>query len=243
MRSSLYKRHRFWNLSTSKDGIIDCRIYNTPINSKHQNRSILPVGEYEPNAKRPGGQYLIHISGLHHTGTGYLRQSLHDALTDEYSSLLRSNAIFPVASMQNSLRPYQHLLDQAKASRNQTRVFELMRQYRVPEDEGHHLQRVYPQFSDRVNISKGGGGVRVASKIPYLADFCYGDNGTDGHSVTDRQIGEMLLKEWLPYWDDSATFLIQKSPTLDISFLERVKVLPTFHVIVIRHPMIRNSFG
>ena len=41
----------------------------------------------------------------------------------------------------------------------------------------------------------------------------------------------------------SATFLIQKTPTLDVHFLERTKVLPTLHVMIIRHPMTSNSPG
>ena len=32
--------------------------------------------------------------------------------------------------------------------------------------------------------------------------------------------------------------MLQKTPTLDIQFLETVKILPTLHILVIRHPMV-----
>ena len=40
----------------------------------------------------------------------------------------------------------------------------------------------------------------------------------------------------------SATFLIQKTPLLDVKFHEDTKVLPTLHVIILRHPMTSNAF-
>ena len=197
---------------------------------------------------------MIHIHGLHHTGTGYLRLTLHDALNKAFSMGENDTNSSPVASIQDSMRPYQHLMDEARKNKNKSKIQQLYEEYRVPEHEGHHLQSVYPQFKDRMKeLTRSKGGVENAGKLAYLADLCTISSDDDAASlqldsgdlsdINSKKIGNILLQQWLPYWDRSATFLLQKSPTLDVLFLERVKVLPTLHVIIVRHPMTSNSWG
>jgi hypothetical protein len=73
----------------------------------------------------------------------------------------------------------------------------------------------------------------------YLTDYCVPEDENTGYS----QIGQVLHNQWSKYWNTSATFLLQKTPTLDVHFLELTKVMPTLHVLVIRHPMTSNSWG
>ena len=68
-------------------------------------------------------------------------------------------------------------------------------------------------------------------KLMYLADTCTVD------PTSAPAIGNFLFREWSRYFNTSAEFLIQKTPTLDVQFLESVKVMPTLHVIIVRHPM------
>ena len=72
--------------------------------------------------------------------------------------------------------------------------------------------------------------------LSYLADECTFDDRSTKH------LGNILLDEWLPFWNSSATFLIQKTPLLDVKFHETVKILPTLHVIIVRHPMTSNAW-
>lgn len=193
-------------------------------------------------------QYVIHIHGFHHTGTGYLRQTLHDALTDEFGN---NNSSQRVASIQDALRPYYQILNE-ESKANRTNMFRLRKQYIVAENEGQHLQNVYPKFYNRM-------GVKSIKYNPYnaayMADVCKiinDDNNetdnalpldSDDEASNNRQIGTILMKQWYRYWDTSSKFLLQKTPLLDVHFLEKTKLIPTLHVIVVRHPMTSNSWG
>ena len=109
------------------------------------------------------------------------------------------------------------------------------RKQRIPENEGQHLQTVYPPYSARSKLRLG----QNFGKYAYLTDYCKSKKGdTDYH-----KIGQVLHNQWSTYWNTSSTFLLQKTPTLDVFFLELTKVLPTFHVLIIRHPMTSNSWG
>jgi len=154
-------------------------------------------------------QYMIHIHGLHHTGTGYLKSLLHEFLND--------------SSVQNA-----SLTDGGPVSEN----------------EGQHLQSIHP--SDpyrRVEYERvmDGTGLQMKNngKIMYLADLCMLES-SDQHR---KAVGLNLFKQWSPYWNMSATFLVQKTPTLDVGFLEDVKVMPTLHIITVRHPMVAGGDG
>ena len=172
-----------------------------------------------------------------------MRNTLRDALHGAFSV----GAHGAVASVQNSLRPFRHLFEAAR--RNRTRVLELLRRYRAPEHEGQHLQSVYPRYLDRAEaVKRFHARGKFARTIPYLADLCTvvtkrapaGAPQLENVNITHSdhaRIGSILLRQWLPYWDSEATFLIQKTPMLDITFLECTKLLPTLHVIIMRHPM------
>ena len=237
-------RQKYWQLK------MDCQIYTAPIVSNEASTplassTVARMTDYTGGSQKE--QYIIHIHGLRHTGTGYLRQTLHDALNMEFSVDKNDVNASPVASIQDSLRPYQHLFEEARKNKSQTN--KLCEQYHVPEDEGHHLQSVYPRLFDRVNKWSA---MKNAGKMAYLADLCTITNNDhaslqldsdDRSHMNNKRIGNILLEQWFRYWDRSATFLLQKTPTLDVLFLERVKVLPTLHVIIVRHPMTSNSWG
>ncbi|KAL7531363.1 hypothetical protein ACHAXR_003999 [Thalassiosira sp. AJA248-18] len=247
-------KQKYWQIQMLDEGDhqVDCQIFTTPIVSDESppplsstpSSMTTPIADY--NQKE---QYVIHVHGLHHSGTGFLRQTLYDALNSEFSQG-DSDANYPVASMHDSVRPYHHLSEALGKDK-------LYRQYHVPEDEGHHLQSVYPRFFDRLQESKKSSkmSMKDAIKLAYLADLCItvpnNDNVASPHpdgddlsqSTINRQVGNILLQQWSRYWDTSAKFLLQKSPTLDVLFLEKTKILPTLHVIIVRHPMTSNSWN
>ena len=260
-------KERYWQLQVKDKGnTFDCQISTTPTLIQQSSNAEDEEEENDDSEENDSSrrllsshthttannhdfdqtkeQYVIHIHGLHHTGTGYLRQTLHDALNDAFGQ--------DSASMQDSLLPHQQLFQQAKATQNRTRYYELYRQYHVPENEGQHLQNVYPRFVDRMKGMKESGekvGVRNANKMAYLAEYCVTDttaiNGNDGDNEQKQknyQIGTILHQQWSKYWNMNAKFLIQKTPTLDVVFLERAKVMPTLHVIIVRHPMTSNAW-
>jgi len=205
----------FWELNV-RDGKINCQIHA----HAHPMR-MLSLNDEIKSIKSDKEQYVIHIHGLHHTGTGYLRQTIQNALNDEFAIDLNS----PVASVQNGSFPYLRGLSST-------------RRY-APENEGQHFQNVFPPNRQRKKtFIEADCPQSDFGKLAYLADECKFDN-----SQSKLELGNVLFNEWSPYWNMSATFLIQKTPTLDVHFLERTKVLPTLHVMIIRHPMTSNSPG
>ena len=97
---------------------------------------------------------------------------------------------------------------------------------------------IFPPYRYRQKIFKESNCSRSdVGKLTYLADECIFDN-----SQSKLELGNALFNEWSPYWNMSATFLIQKTPLLDVKFHEDTKVLPTLHVIILRHPMTSNAF-
>lgn len=109
------------------------------------------------------------------------------------------------------------------------------RKKEIPENEGQHLQTVFPPFNFRLKLKLG----YDFGKYAYITDFCQPkDKG-----AAYNEIGQVLHSQWSKYWNNSSTFLLQKTPSLDIQFLELTKVMPTLHVLVIRHPMTSNSWG
>lgn len=235
---------------------VECYIHTKLLLDGSSNSSepeLLDEEEYDFQNNNDGNnntkeQYVIHIHGFHHTGTGYLRQTLHDALTDEFGN---NNSSQRVASIQDALRPYYQILNE-ESKANRTNMFRLRKQYIVAENEGQHLQNVYPKFYNRM-------GVKSIKYNPYnaayMADVCKiinDDNNetdnalpldSDDEASNNRQIGTILMKQWYRYWDTSSKFLLQKTPLLDVHFLEKTKLIPTLHVIVVRHPMTSNSWG
>ena len=206
----------YWSLEASEGGHnFSCSISINP--TTEQSKSVVP--------KDMDNKIIIHIHGLHHTGTGFLRKTLLDELNNEFAP--------SAACMQDSLRPYQHLY---------TNRTELWLNHHKGEEEGQHLQNLYPRFHQRVKFfTQVGTSMESTAKLSYMADLCLSKHDT---VKKKEQIGNILLQQWAKYWDYSSTtqFLLQKTPTLDVQFLESTKILPTLHVIIVRHPMTSNSF-
>ena len=184
---------KYWDLSMRKgsDGSLtsDCTV------------SIPPDDDASNSATPSTDQYMVHVSGFHHTGTGFTRHILHKSLSS-LSPLLSS-------SMHDS---------GGIAS----------------QEEGQHLQSVYPTDKQRYQECKEVessplDGQSLRMNYQYL-DSCKIDS--------PETVGRALFNQWAPFWNTSASFLLQKTPTLDVQFLETVKILPTLHVLVIRHPMV-----
>lgn len=249
---------KHWTMEVEKGGNMKCRISTTPVVSPSSSSISLPKTEQQyatfDNNKE---QYAVHIHGLHHTGTGYTRQTLYDALNDAFSNENDSYNATVVASMQDSLRPYQKLLDEVK---DKKKLQKLQKRLYKPEDEGQHLQSIYPSFAVRHEKMKKSKGSNKNTQLAYIADLCDTINGDEHSSGSDstlesdttqqldddninKLLGKALFQQWSRYWDTSATFLLQKSPTLDVLFLEKTKIMPTLHVMVVRHPMTSNSWG
>lgn len=142
---------------------------------------------------------VIHIHGLHHSGTGFTRQVVFDSLGGE-----------------------------SVASKHQDT--------RVTQDEGQHLQRVYPNFRKRLRFPKICGADRPSFPTtlhelytcPQLLELFPPHNRT----VAQRQ----LHQQWSRRWDTTKPYLLQKTPTFDVVLLETLKLYPTVHVVVMRHP-------
>ncbi len=140
-------------------------------------------------------KFVIHVHGLQHTGTGYLRKVIYDGLGSG------SNA-----SMQHSS---------------------------VYEDEGQHMQTVYPRGHNRMKAWKKSKS-RNISQYMYLPDLC--------EVYNPFETGKELMQQWSEYWNMSQYYLIQKTPFMDVEFLERIKFFPTFHAIIMRHPLVFSKF-
>lgn len=133
---------------------------------------------------------VVHIHGLHHSGTGYLRQRTYDALGGKEQATLH--------------------LGTGK-----------------PQDEGQHLQSIFPPFKKRLFMKIcGNGTIWDAYNCPQLLLLAKNDSNK-----------LKVFEEWSQFWDMTKPFLIQKTPTLDVAFLEQMKIHPTVHVLSIRHPL------
>jgi hypothetical protein len=94
----------------------------------------------------------------------------------------------------------------------------------VWEDEGQHLQDVYPA-ADRF----GGPGRFAFAEAAHLSE--------DSPLVSERN-RERLLSAWAPYWDTSRRLLVEKSPPNLIRFRFLQALFPGARfVAVIRHPV------
>jgi len=212
---------QYWSLAVSDRGeTVDCRIATQQTTTTPTNKNL--ARDVDNN------KITIHIHGMHHSGTGYLRKTLLNALNREFSP----SPSEPAACIQDSLLPYRHLYS------NKT---ELYKDHHKMEEEGQHLQTMYPSFHTRAQVFKEAKTAQFElPKIAYLADYCLSNDDTK-----NKRIGNILLEQWSRYWNvtSSTKFLLQKTPSLDVQFLESTKRLPTLHVIVVRHPMTSNSWG
>ncbi|KAL7527192.1 hypothetical protein ACHAWF_002071 [Thalassiosira exigua] len=115
---------------------VDCRIFTAPIvrRSDLSFPSSNQVAAEGSSSFDVTDQYVIHVHGLHHTGTGFLRKILYDALNKEFSPTNNGASKSPAASVHDSLRPHRRLLDEARGDPAKLRV--LTKRYSVPEAEG-----------------------------------------------------------------------------------------------------------
>ena len=233
-RKERYADHNYdFSMSAGGPGAVRCTLRSSGLEPDAE-----ALSDYAHS--RGEEQYMIHVHGLHHTGTGFLRQTLADALGEAFSDEAEDGR--PIAAVQDSLRPYGDLMRVARASaRSKKEFFDAKRKifinYKAPEDEGQHLQNLVPRFVDRVGaFKKANVTMKDAGLLFTAADLCEPDS-EDGYEV----IGNMMLQQWGPFWDTSAKFLIQKTPSLDVLFLERIKMMPTLHVIIVRHPLVSNA--
>lgn len=94
----------------------------------------------------------------------------------------------------------------------------------VSEDEGQHLQNVYPP-AERL----GGSGRFALDPAAHR---------TEQHATANPQSAQLLWDAWRPYWNSDAAFLIEKSPPnlLMGRFLQALYPSASF-VFIVRHPV------
>ena len=94
----------------------------------------------------------------------------------------------------------------------------------VPEDEGQHLQSLYP------TAAKMGG--------PGRFGFHSDAHLTENSPLSGQGSAEKLFAEWSPYWNLSKPVLLEKSPPnlLRTRFLRRLFPRSVFFVLI-RHPL------
>lgn len=94
----------------------------------------------------------------------------------------------------------------------------------VPEDEGQHLQTVFPA----ANVY-GGPGCFGFAKEAHL---------TEESTLVSSENGQRLLEEWSKYWDLAKPCLLEKSPPNLIRTRFLQAVFPgSYFIVVIRHPI------
>ncbi|MCZ3388235.1 MAG: sulfotransferase [Actinomycetia bacterium] len=94
----------------------------------------------------------------------------------------------------------------------------------VPEDEGQHLQAVYPA-AERL----GGSGRFALNPAAHM---------TESAPQATRENAQQLWDAWRPYWDSNRSFLIEKSPPnlMKGRFLQELFPTASF-VFIVRHPV------
>ena len=94
----------------------------------------------------------------------------------------------------------------------------------VPEDEGQHLQDVFPTAR-----ALGGPGRFALRREAHL---------TESSPLASAESRERLLRAWAPYWDGTRPILLEKSPPnlLRTRFLQALFPEAAF-VAVVRHPI------
>jgi len=94
----------------------------------------------------------------------------------------------------------------------------------VPEDEGQHLQGVYPKIRTH-------GGLGRFATVPAA-------HLTEESSLCTPENKERLLASWRPYWDASRRFWLEKSPPNLIMGRFLQGLFPdSFLIMVVRHPV------
>ena len=94
----------------------------------------------------------------------------------------------------------------------------------VPEDEGQHLQKIYPSA-----IQFGGPGRFGFDRASFM---------DEEHPLATDHNAEELFDQWSAYWDSSKRWLLEKSPPnlVRTRFLQRLFPRCRF-IILLRHPI------
>jgi len=94
----------------------------------------------------------------------------------------------------------------------------------VPEDEGQHLQTVFPPAK-----ALGGPGRFGFNPESYMDEH---------HPLATQDNGQRLFSEWSRYWDLSKPFLVEKSPPTIVRtrFLQALFPNSSF-IVILRHPI------
>eukprot|EP01082_Thalassiosira_pseudonana_P015246 g14605.t1 g14605 contig9:2254735-2255338(+) len=143
----------------------------------------------------------------HHTGTGYLRQTLFEALNSEFAKINNGDSA-SVASMHDSFFPFTQ-----QYKPGQQEYVQLFNQRKVPEDEGQHLQNVYPSFRYRAKeFTKTKGGMANVGKLAYLADECTLVSDASHISDVNERIGRHLMDEWSHFWNTTFVVVVSTHP-------------------------------
>ena len=158
---------------------------------------------------------VVNVHGMHHTGTGYLREIVYESLGG-----VAGNWAF-----------------------KHERTHEA-------EDEGQHVQTVYPAYyaRDKLCGRQFNGSNQEASIVGKKKQESPAQARVNARKYYCPELAlkpiqdderELLFCQWAKYWDmaKAPSFLIQKTPTLDLLYLERMKLGPMAHVAVVRHPM------
>ncbi len=97
----------------------------------------------------------------------------------------------------------------------------------APEDEGQHIQDVYPKI-------RAYGGM---SRFAFASDA----NLTESSPLANADSRSRLLRAWSPYWDMTSPFLLEKSPSNLITTRFLQAVFPnSWFIVVVRHPVIAS---
>jgi len=94
----------------------------------------------------------------------------------------------------------------------------------VDEDEGQHLQSVYP-------IARAHGG-------PGRFGFAAAMHLTEASPLVSTRSARSMMDAWRPYWDETKPMLVEKSPPnlIKMRFLQALFPSASF-VVLIRHPV------
>lgn len=94
----------------------------------------------------------------------------------------------------------------------------------VPEDEGEHLQSVYPDSWELGHVGRFGFSARA--------------HLTETSPLAGEASRRTLMEEWGPHWDLTRRFLLEKSPPnlLKLRFLQAT-FPDTRCIVVVRHPV------
>lgn len=132
-------------------------------------------------------------------------------------SLQPSRLVFVGGLHRSGTTPFSRVLDQHPQVSGLTNT-------NVREDEGQHLQHVYPKAK-----VYGGSGRFAYAPQAHL---------TESSPLVSESNAQAIVDAWVPFWDSSARFLVEKSPPNIVMgrFLQALYPGSAL-VVVVRHPV------